>query len=95
VSSQYPTEISACVDPGADAMRLTADGLKICDGTAAPPLSGVTITCECGHVRVSVTVPKDQPAGRYVGAIKDAAGCQRGELTVEISGSRGPVGTAV
>ena len=32
---------------------------------------------ESGRVRVSVTVPDDQPAGRYRGAIRDATGAAR------------------
>jgi len=84
VFSRYPTEISAYVDPGADAMHLTADALST-DRADVRPFGGAVITSECGHVRVSVTVPDDQPAGRYRAAIKDAAGCRRGELTVEIS----------
>jgi hypothetical protein len=91
VSSRYPTEVSACVDPGADATHLIADALCT-DRADVRPLGGVVITSECGHVRVSVTVPDDQPAGRYRAAIKDTAGCRRGELTVEISKLETPSG---
>jgi hypothetical protein len=85
VTAQNPTEVSAWIDPGADGMELTADPLKISGDTVAPLLGPVPIKCECGHVRVSVTVPKGQPAGRYSGAIRDKDGCRRGELTVDIS----------
>jgi hypothetical protein len=84
VSSRFPTEVSACVDPGVDAMRLSADALSM-DQADLRLFGGVVITSECGHVRISVRVPNDQPPGRYSAAIKDTAGCRRGELTVEIS----------
>jgi hypothetical protein len=83
VSSPYRTEVSACIDPGAEDCHLTAE-LKTSD-TSVPPLSGISIKKESGHVCVSVTVPTGQPPGRYSGAIRDAAGCRRGELTVEMS----------
>jgi hypothetical protein len=84
-SSKYPIEVSACVDPGADAMRLTADPL-VGEKKDAPDLRGITIESQCGHVRICVTIPDDQPAGKYTGAIKDATGCKRGELTIQTSG---------
>ena len=86
VSSKCPTEVIPSMPPGADSMTLAADALEIDDGSGAPSLVGVAITCTPGHVRVSVTVPNDQPAGRYSGAIKDAAGMQVGDLTVDVSG---------
>lgn len=85
VSSQRPIEVILSVAPGADAMTLVADALQIDDGSGAPSLVGVTIKCTPGHVRVSVTVPNDQPAGRYSGAIRDAAGMHVGDLTVHVS----------
>jgi hypothetical protein len=92
VSARHRTEVAACVEPGADMMQLTADPLKILgdlhqphDEHQAPTLRSVSIDCERGHVRVNVTVPPDQPVGRYSGAIRDANGTQRGELTVDIS----------
>jgi hypothetical protein len=84
VRSQYQTEVYACIDAGADAVPLTADPLETVDVQEYPPLRSVTIKCDAGHVHVQVTVPTDQPAGRYIGAIRDAAGCKRGELTLEI-----------
>jgi hypothetical protein len=84
VNSQYPTEVQASIDSGADAMPLTADPLKASDEEDHPPLRSVAIKCERGHVHVHITVPTDQPAGRYAGAIRDAAGCKRGELALEI-----------
>lgn len=86
LSSHRPAEVTFGVAPGADAMTLAADPLGIDDGSGAPPLVAVAITCTPGHVRVSVTVPNDQPPGRYSGAIRDAAGMQVGDLTVDVSG---------
>jgi hypothetical protein len=91
VTSQSPTEVSACVDRGADAMRLTADPLKTQqEGYAPLPLESIKIVCESGHVRVAVTIPTDQPAGRYTGAIRDGVGNERGELTVTIWNPKSP-----
>jgi hypothetical protein len=86
VSSPYRTEVSASIDPGADTTHLTFDPVKKSGETDAPPLpnKSVTIEYECGHVRISVTVPNEHPAGLYKGAIRDGCGCKRGELTVEI-----------
>lgn len=88
VSSQHRTaEVSACVDPGADALCLSADALVWAGDrkVAALPLEPVVVKCDPGHVHVSVTVPDKAPAGHYSGAIRDAAGCRRGVLTVQIS----------
>jgi hypothetical protein len=84
VASRSRAQVSVCVDPGADVVALTADPLNAADDPKKPPLKAVEIKTECGHVRVGVTVPYDQPPGRYVGAIRDASGCRRGELAVEI-----------
>ena len=85
VTSQYRTEVSACIEPGAEACALTADPLKDGAQTDALPLKGIEIKAEHGHVYVCVTVPIDQPAGKYSGAIRDSGGCKRGELKVDIS----------
>jgi hypothetical protein len=86
VKSDCPTEVMACVAPGADGCgRLFADPLMIDGAPAGLPLTGIGIECEPGHVRVRVVVLKDQPAGRYVGLIKDGTGCPRGDIVVEIS----------
>jgi hypothetical protein len=87
VSSHSLTEVTVSVAPGADAGTLAADALAIDDGSDAPSLVGTAITGTPGHVRVSVTVPNDQPPGRYGGAIRNAAGMQVGALTVQVSGS--------
>jgi len=85
VSSQYPTAVEASIDSGADAMPLTVDPLKTTGGEEHhPPLRSVSIKSECGHVQVHVTVPTDQPAGRYAGTIRDTTGCKRGQLILEI-----------
>ena len=85
VASQSRAQVSICVDPGADGVALKADPLSAGDDAVKLPLTGVDIKAECGHVRVAVTVPHGQPAGRYVGTIRDVSGCRRGELIVELS----------
>jgi hypothetical protein len=87
VSSQSPAEVTLNVAPYADRMTLVAGPLQKIDGPAdALPLTGVSITCEPGHVRVSVTVITDQPSGRYSGLVLNASGNEVvGSLTVEIS----------
>jgi len=87
VSSRCLTEVTVSVAPGSDAGTLAADALAIDDGSDAPALVGTAIACTPGHVRVSVTVPNDQPEGRYSGAVRNAAGMQVGALTVQVSGS--------
>jgi hypothetical protein len=87
VSSQSPAEVTLNVAPYADRMTLVAGPLQKIDGPAdALPLTGVSIACEPGHVRVSVTVITDQPPGRYSGLVLNASGNEVvGSLTVEIA----------
>lgn len=84
VQSKHRTEVTVCVDAGADSARLTADPLKT-QKVDEPWLHDVKIEAECGHVRIVVKVPDDQPAGVYRGMIRDGSGCKRGELIVDIS----------
>ena len=88
VSSQSPAEVTLNVAPYADRMTLAAGPLQKIDGPPdALPLTGVSITCEPGHVRVSVTVITDQPPGRYSGVVLNTTGNEIvGSLTVEIAG---------
>lgn len=85
--SAHNPEVVVCIDPGAEYLRLTVDALRPADGRKADPLTGSTIDCESGTVRVRVAVPAKQPEGRYVGAIRDGAGVQRGQLTVVLNES--------
>ena len=92
VSSQSPAEVTLNVAPYADRMTLVAGPLQKIDGPSdALPLTGVSITCEPGHVRVSVTVITDQPPGRYSGVVMNTTGNEIvGSLTVEIAGPYAP-----
>jgi hypothetical protein len=92
VSSRSPAEVTLNVAPFADRMTLVAGPLQKTDGSlGALPLTGVSITCEPGHVRVSVTVITDQPPGRYSGVILNAIGNDVvGTLTVEIAAPHAP-----
>jgi hypothetical protein len=92
VSSQSPAEVTLNVAPYADRMTLVAGPLQKIDGPSdALPLTGVSITCEPGHVRVSVTVITDQPPGRYSGVVLNTTGNEIvGSLTVEIAGPYAP-----
>jgi len=92
VSSQSAAEVTLNVAPYADRMTLVAGPLQKIDGPSdALPLTGVSITCEPGHVRVSVTVITDQPPGRYSGVVMNTTGNEIvGSLTVEIAGPYAP-----
>jgi hypothetical protein len=92
VSSQSPAEVTLNVAPNADRMKLVAGPLQKIDAPSdALPLTGVSITCEPGHVRVSVTVITDQPPGRYSGLVMNTTGNEVvGSLTVEIAGPYAP-----
>jgi hypothetical protein len=86
VSSQYPVEVKADLDSGAEYSMLTAEPLKMRsdeDATLA-----VTLKCTPGLVRIGVTVPNGQAGGRYTGAVNDASGAKRGEITVDIESWR-------
>jgi hypothetical protein len=90
VSSQSPAEVTLNVAPYADRMTLVAGPLNKVGGSDALPLTGVSLSCEPGHVRVSVTVVTDQPPGRYSGVILNANGNDVvGALTVDIAGPYG------
>ncbi|MDB4888494.1 MAG: hypothetical protein JWL61_349 [Gemmatimonadetes bacterium] len=82
VSSPYPVEVKADLDGGAEYSMLTAEPLRMRsdeDATLA-----VTLRSTPGLVRIAVTVPDGQAGGRYTGAMNDASGAKRGEITVDI-----------
>jgi hypothetical protein len=82
VSSPYPVEVRADFDTGADYSILSAEPLRMTsdeDATLA-----VTLKCSPGLVRISITVPSGQAGGRYTGAVTDASGVKRGEITVDV-----------
>jgi len=82
VTSPYPIEVKADFDAGAEYSMLTAEPLRMRsdeDATLA-----VTLKCAPGLVRIGVTVPSGQAGGRYSGAVNDASGVKRGEITVDV-----------
>jgi hypothetical protein len=87
VTSRYPTEVTTTLMPGADSMTLAATDLRIDPpGNAGAPPLRADITCERGPIQVIVSVPDDQPPGRYRGAIVNRAdGMTVGSLVVEIA----------
>ena len=82
VSSPYPVEVKADFDSGAEYSMLTADALKLSGGDEAS--LAVTLKCSPGLVKIGVIVPTGQAGGRYSGAVKDASGVKRGEITVDV-----------
>ncbi|MEO5818046.1 MAG: hypothetical protein ABIT20_22445 [Gemmatimonadaceae bacterium] len=82
VSSPYPVEVKADFDTGAEYSLLTADPLQLSGGERAS--LAVTLKCAPGLVRIGVTVPSGQAGGRYTGAVNDASGVKRGEITIDV-----------
>ncbi|MEO8333499.1 MAG: hypothetical protein ABI664_00905 [bacterium] len=82
VSSPYPVEVKADIDAGAEYSMLTAEPLTL-TGDADVTLA-VTLKCSPGLVRIGVTVPSGQAAGRYTGAVTDANGLRKGEISVDV-----------
>ena len=81
VSSPYPVEVKADLDSGAEYSMLTAEPLKLAGGDAS---LAVTLKCSPSLVKIGVTVSAGQAGGRYCGAVKDASGVKRGEITVDV-----------
>jgi hypothetical protein len=92
VSSAQPVEVKADIDAGAEYSKLTADPLTLPDKNGAH--LHADLECTPGHVRVRLTIPATQPSGQYVGAVHDAAGVKRGQITVDIESSRGAASPA-
>lgn len=82
VTSPYPVEVKADFDTGAEYSMLTAEPLKVTGHGDATLV--VALRCAPGLVRVGVTVPSGQAAGRYIGAVTDANGLRKGEITVDV-----------
>jgi hypothetical protein len=77
VTATQPTEVAVDLRSGIDARDLAV--LDLCDiaDRGKPPLSAISLDNDAdGRPRVRITVPRDQPAGVYVGAIVDR---ERGE----------------
>jgi hypothetical protein len=86
LSSESPAEVTVNIAQGVGAAALTADPLRLDDASRdAPPLLGVSIGMAAGQVRVSVTIPTDQPPGRYRGVIRDPSGMPVGDLAVRVT----------
>lgn len=84
VTSENPVEVSVDLDPGAEYASLTVDPLARAE-SGAPKIASTSVACDAGRVTLRVTVPKDQPSGRYTGAVLDATGTRRGEVTVVVT----------
>lgn len=84
VSSEAPTQVRAEVRPGAERLTLRVDALRAQDESGAPALETVSIEPHGDGLRVSVMIPKDQPAGRYHGSILDPSGAVQGHVSVEV-----------
>jgi len=82
VASPYPVEVKADFDSGAEYSVLTADALELAGGGETS--LAATLTCSPGLVKIGITVPEGQAGGRYSGAVKDASGIKRGEITVDV-----------
>jgi hypothetical protein len=84
VTSSRPTEVTATITPGCDAVALTVEPLQA-QGIAAPPIDGVTAVRSAGALKLTVKVKPDQPEGTYRGTVrKSADGCPAGEVIVVI-----------
>ncbi len=89
VSSKNPAEVRADIRPGAQSRKLSVAALEPHGSTEGPSFAGVTIEAHGEGLRVSVTVPKDQPAGSYYGTVVDEAGGTQGHVFVELQGGTG------
>ncbi len=84
VSSKPTAVVTVSLDPGADSMQLTAEPpANRGNGKKSSPL-GLTLESFPGLVRVSVTVPDDQPADSYTFTVRDKDHNPRGELRVDV-----------
>jgi len=83
VHSHQPTEVIPSLNPGADNTGLVVDALAA-GGQDAPPILGAIIQTDAGGHHVAVSVPPDQPVGRYSGAVRNSAGDYVGGLTVVV-----------
>jgi hypothetical protein len=89
VISPYQTEVTPTLAPGAECMTLSAAELRIFDPPPDRVIEPLRATIVPGSrpVLVTVTVPVDQPPGRYRGSIvNNADGCTVGSLLVQIWG---------
>jgi hypothetical protein len=92
LASERPVEVKADIDAGAEYLKLTAEPLTVGDSNGVP--LHAHLECTPGHVSVRLTIPPTQPAGRYVGAVHDAAGVKRGQIIVDVESLRGAASPA-
>ncbi len=85
ISASQPAEVIVELGDRTPSASLAAQPLQAIDGEGKPPLSAVTLELRDGKLCVTVTVPRDQPAGAYTGAIVDREKNQAiGTLTVNL-----------
>jgi hypothetical protein len=85
VISSRPTEVTATIIPGCDAVALTVEPLQA-QGIAAPPIEGVTAIRCAGSLKLTVKIKPEQAEGTYRGTVrKSADGAPAGEVIVVIS----------
>jgi hypothetical protein len=84
VSSKRTAVVTVSLHPGADSMQLTAEPPAATGNAKKPSPLGLTFESFPGLVRVSVTVPDDQPADSFTFTIRDRDHNQRGELRVDV-----------
>ena len=84
VSSKRTAVVTVSLHPGADSMQLTAEPPAATGNAKKPSPLGLSFESFPGLVRVSVTVPDDQPADSYTFTIHDRDHNQRGELRVDV-----------
>jgi hypothetical protein len=84
VSSKRTTVVTVSLHPGADCLQLTADPPAATGNANSASPFDIAFESLPGLVRVSVTVPGDQPADSYTFTIRDGDHNPRGELRVDI-----------
>lgn len=84
VSSKRAAVVTVSLHPGADCVQLTADPPAAAGNAKESSPFDITFESFPGLVRVSVTVPGDQPADSYTFTVRDGDQNPRGELRVDI-----------
>jgi hypothetical protein len=84
LTSKTPVDVTVELKPGAQLRRLTVSPLRHASDGDAPPLAGIEIDCKPDRARLSVSIPKDQPAGSYSGKVVDSVGLEQGYVRVDV-----------
>jgi hypothetical protein len=85
ITSSQPAEVTVDLGERAPSKTIAAQPLRAIDDDAKPPLSAIQLEFSEGKLSVLATVPRDQPAGVYTGAIVDREKSQvLGTLTVSL-----------